>query len=286
MSDSSATHVADRGTVERDGFHLDWVREGQGTPLLIVGAERYYRRAFPQELRRHFEIVFCDLREWAPTPAGFDVSTITKDTFSDDIEAIRGASGLDRPVVMGHSHHGNIAIEYARRYPDRVRGAVSIAGSLPPGEIDLQDATTFFDRDASSERKAAHARNLATRHVPTAIKSSGDFVDMYVANGARMWYDPDFDSTPFWEGVDINLEVVAQMSQPQVYGIGQVEPVEVPTLIVLGRYDYGAHYYLWEGDRKAWPNLEVKVFDRSGHHPQTEQPDEFVAEIVAWAAGL
>src|SRR5215472_11510087 len=90
--------------------------------MMVLGASRFYPRYFPQALRDHFEIVFCDLRQWVRTPDGFDISAITLDTFSGDVDAIRQAAGLDRPVVAGQSQHGSIALEYARRYPDRVPG--------------------------------------------------------------------------------------------------------------------------------------------------------------------
>src|SRR5262245_38421908 len=71
------------GTVDRDGFQLAWVREGQGIPMLVLGASRFYPRYFPAAMRDHFDMVCCDLRQWVPTPDGFDIATITRDTFSD-----------------------------------------------------------------------------------------------------------------------------------------------------------------------------------------------------------
>jgi len=121
------------GTVDRDGFMLEWVREGHGFPMMVLGASRFYPRYFPQALRDHFEIVFRDLRKWVRTPDGFDISAITLDTFSGDVDAIRQAAGLDRPVVAGQSQHGSIALEYARRYPDRVRGVAAVAPVPPAG---------------------------------------------------------------------------------------------------------------------------------------------------------
>src|SRR5262252_3441229 len=102
--------MADHGIVDRDGFKLEWVREGSGIPLMVLGAARFYPRYFPQSLREHFEIVFCDLRQCVPTPEGFDVATITRDTFSEDIDAIRQAAGFDAPIVAGQSQHGALAL--------------------------------------------------------------------------------------------------------------------------------------------------------------------------------
>ena len=77
--------MADTGTVDRDGFMLRWVREGRGIPMMVLGETRVYPRYFPPPMREHFEIVFCDLRQWTPTPVGFNVSAITRDTFSEDV---------------------------------------------------------------------------------------------------------------------------------------------------------------------------------------------------------
>ena len=32
------------GSVDGDGFALEWVRDGSGVPMLIVGPPRYYQR--------------------------------------------------------------------------------------------------------------------------------------------------------------------------------------------------------------------------------------------------
>jgi len=114
--------MATSGSVERDGSKLDWVQVGGGIPMLIVGPPRHYQRVFPHDLRSTFDVVFANMRGFVPLPEGVDVTTINRDTFSDDIEAIRQAAGVVRPVVVGHSVVGKIVLEYARRYPDSVRG--------------------------------------------------------------------------------------------------------------------------------------------------------------------
>ena len=83
--------MPDSGTVDRDGFKLEWAREGTGIPMMVLGARHFYPRYFPSSLRERFEIAFCDLRQWVPTPLGFDIGTITLDTFSEDVDALRRA---------------------------------------------------------------------------------------------------------------------------------------------------------------------------------------------------
>jgi proline iminopeptidase len=275
---------ADAGIVDRDGFMLTWAREGRGLPMMVLGALRFYPRYFPRSLREHFEIVFCDLRQWVRTPDGFDIGTVDRDTFSEDVEALRKAAGLDRPIVVGQSQHGAIALEYARRFPGSVRGVVAIAAIPPAGSRDgLEAAADFFERDADADRKAAHRRNRETRRVPVSIETTEDFVDDYVADGATGWYDPTFDSSPLWEGVEVNLQVMDQVFEPEAFGGYQVEPLDVPVFLALGRYDYGIPYFVWDEPRKRFSNLRYRLYDKSGHHPPYEQPDEFTADLLEWA---
>ena len=273
------------GTVDCDGFQLAWVREGRGAPMLVLGASRFYPRYFPLAMRAHFDMVFCDLRQWVPTPDGFDVATITRDTFSDDIERVRAATRLDRPIVVGQSQHGYMALEYARRFPDRVRGVVVVA--VAPPSDDGDDRDSFFDRDASAERRAADARIRASYRIPDQVETSRDFIDRYLANDAYVWYDPEPDRHSYlWDGVEINRAVMEQVWADQAFGGFRLEPSGTPTFLALGRYDYFAPYYLWDRYHPLFSNLSSRLYERSAHQPPNEQPDEFTADIVDWARGV
>jgi proline iminopeptidase len=279
--------MTDVGTLDRDGFALQWAREGRGAEMLVVGSQHFYRRYFPQGLREHFDIVFCDSRQWATTPDGFDVTSITIDTFADDIEAARQAAGLRRPIVVGQSQHGAIALEYARLYPEHLRGVAAVA-AVPPvdGQQAMGSAAEFFRRDADAARLAAHKRNHATRRVPDVVRTSKDYADEIVANDAMNWYDPSFDSSSLWEGVDLNLDVVYQLFGDKALGGFRLDRLDVSTFLGLGRYDYGIPYYVWDEPKNRLTNVRYHQYDKSGHHPPYEQPDEFIADILDWAKGL
>jgi len=277
--------MADRGTVDRDGFELEWIREGSGTPLMVLGSHRFYRRYFPQSLRDHFEIVFCDLRQWAPTPDGFDVSTITLETVSEDIDALRQTAELDLPIVAGQSHHGALALAYGERFPQQVRGVAAIAAPPPSRDEEwLESRDEFFRRDADADRLAAHERNQAK--APTTEETTEDFIRAYVADSARCWYDPTFDCSELWEGVDPNMQVMDQVWAPPVLGGYAVEEYAIPVFLALGRYDYLVPYDAWDDVIPRLLNVQVKLYDRSAHQPPYEQPEEFSTDLLEWAATL
>jgi len=189
--------------------------------------------------------------------------------------------------VAGQSHHGAIALEYARRYPGSVRGVVAVAAVPPAGSGEgLEPAEDFFQRDAAPERLAAHAQNKAVRRVPTTVETSQDFIDQYVSNDAMGWYDFTFDCSPLWAGVEVNLPVMGQLFEPEGLGGYQVEALDVPVFLALGRYDYGIPFYLREQPKKRMSSLRYKLYEKNGHHPPYEQPDEFTADLVEWARSL
>jgi proline iminopeptidase len=278
--------VAASGTVDRDGFKLEWVREGSGLPMMVVGSRSFYPRYFPQRLRDHFEIVFCDLRQWVATPDGFDVTTMTRDTFSEDIDALREAVGFEGPIVAGQSQNGSLALEYARHSPQSVRGVAAIAAWPPPGSRDrLESAEDFFERDADAGRKAEHERRKAGGG-PASIETTQDFIAAFTSDDAQRWYDYTFDASALWEGVEVNIQGVSQVFSPAVLGGYRVQPLDVPVFLALGRYDYRWPYYVWDGPKRNFSNLTYRLYEKSAHHPPYEQPDEFVADIVEWAGTL
>jgi len=46
-------------------------------------------------------------------------------------------------------------------------------------------------------------RHGVTEDAPDEAFPGQNSIRVYVRNGPMQWYDPDFDSTPFWEGVEV-----------------------------------------------------------------------------------
>lgn len=122
-----------RGSVEIAGATLKYAVEGNGIPLLVLGSSIYYPRTFSEQLRESCAIVCADLPHFVPLGPKFNLACIGFDFYCECIEAIRADARLGRVVVVGHSHHGNVALEYARRHPGNVSHVVLIG--TPPVDI-------------------------------------------------------------------------------------------------------------------------------------------------------
>ena len=277
--------------VEVEGAHLRYRIEGDGQPCLVVGSSIYYPRVFSQDLREHLQLIFVDLRHFAASDPSFTPDRISVGTYADDIERVRQTLRLGDVVVMGHSIHGTIALEYARRYPEHVRGVVVIGA--PPRRSDDEPAPSdrLWEADASEERKEILARQLAelTPEVRATLSPADLFVRSYVANGPRYWYDPAYDCSWLWDGVVPNMPVIERLFGElfKTYDLPQgPAQITLPVLIAHGRYDYSAPYTLWEEHRHTLPRHTYALFERSSHTPPLEEPERFDQTLLAWVHGL
>lgn len=142
---------------ELDVRFLDW--GGDGAPILalhgLASSAHWYDIVAPL-LRDRFRIVAPDQRGHGQTtnaPSGYDWRTLSADLVGllDELE-------LDSVSVMGHSWGGNVAINFAANYPERVRNLVMIEGGYLNGRL-MPDATfeswahRVRPRDVSGDRE-------------------------------------------------------------------------------------------------------------------------------------
>lgn len=283
------------GIVAVSGTRLRYRIEGHGEPCLVVGSSVYYPRVFSQDLRRHLQLVFVDLRHFIDpqhflsADPSFSPHLISIDTYADDVERVRQALALGDVIVIGHSVHATVALEYARRYPEHVRGVVAIGGS--PSSDGLEAASDrYWEAEASEARKELLTRKRAelTPELRATLSSAALFVREYVAGGPALWYDPIYDASWLWEDVVPDMPVLERLGElfdPYDLAQGPVQ-ISVPVLIAQGRYEFGAPYSFWEEHRHKLPRHKLVVFDRSAHTPPLEEPEQFDQTLVGWLQGL
>ena len=278
---------SESGTIDAGGFTLQYLIEGSGPPTIVIGSALYYPRVFSKQLREHLRLVFLDHRGFARAPATIDPASFKLATVVDDIERARQALGLGRVMVIGHSGHSYMALEYGKRYPDNVSHVVmiGIAPDLSAGSVEA--AARYWSESVSPERKALFEANLQRlpdeelAHLPLSER----FITAYIRNGAKIWFDPKFDSTPLWEGVELNevFEHIWGEVFPAIDITESLDALERPVFLALGRYDFlVAPPSSWDRVRPSFKDLTVRVFERSGHTPQFEEAGLFDAELLGW----
>jgi proline iminopeptidase len=274
-------------TLRRGRSILEVRTEGRGRPVLVLGSSVYYPRTFSSALRERCRLIFADLPHFARVDADGPEAAYTLEGYLDDIEAIRSFVGIDRFVLLGHSHHGNIAVEYARRQADRVSHLVLVG--TPPADVPTTFSASeqYWQESASQERKAQLKRQRdALDSLPTSRLSEEDaFVAQYVADGPLHWYAPDFNATWLWRDVPIDMAALTAFKSFSTEGYDfprAAKDLRMPVLAVMGRHDYVVPHTLWNECKATFETLKWSLFERSGHTPQLEEPDRFDALLSDW----
>jgi len=281
----SAPSTADeRGTVKVAGFDVPYVIEGTGRPCIVYSLLEYHRRAFSDRFKHELRCAFVQARFAIPGAPADPAHPFTVDAAVEDLEAVRSALGMSRFVLVGHSIQGTVALAYALRYPQHVSHVISI-GSLPEVTEAFEVATgTYWDREATPERKAIDAEKRAalTKEVLATMTPSEAVVADIVADGAKRWYEPRFDERPLLSRDTFNAAVATQLFSSEYRLFRADEQVQPPTLLAVGRFDFVCPYTAWEPHRARFRDLTFVLFGRSGHTPQVEEAAAFDARVAAW----
>ncbi|MBO9542122.1 alpha/beta hydrolase [bacterium] len=278
----------ERGLVESDGFQLRYVIEGEGQPALVIGSAVYYPRTFSEQLRRHLRLVFVDHRGFAPGSTTTDTAAFSLDRLIEDVERVRQQLGLERMIVIGHSGHAFMALEYAKRYPEHVSHVVLIGAGPDYGEANSKAADRYFEDLVDAPRRAALERNLAL--LPAELEAAPErrFITFCIRLGARSWFDPDFDAAPLWEDVEVNMAMFDHVWGTVFRDIDITRGLETfdrPVFLGLGLYDFLVPpHYTWSPIRAKFKDLTVRLFAKSGHTPQLEEPEAFDTALLEWLA--
>lgn len=275
------------GEVTSDGFVLTYIVEGEGVPVVIIGSALYYQRLFSSQLKKNLQLIFIDHRGFAIPPDAYrSTADYELEVLLDDIELIRRTLGLNRFVVLGHSGHAFMALEYAKKYSQHVAGVVMIGVTPDYSPQTHQEADRFFNEQASPERKAFLAETM--QQLPDLIASDPDrrFVAYCLAAGPKSWYDYAFDARFLWEGVYTNMAMIDYVWGDVFRNIDctkNLDTLRVPVFLVLGQYDFlTGPVHLWDKVKTAFADIRIEVFARSAHAPQYEEADQFDQKLLAW----
>jgi proline iminopeptidase len=222
------------------------------------------------------QVVYLDLRDHGRSER-HDPAAWTFETCADDVRAFCDALDLVRPVVLGHSMGGIVALLYGARHPGHA-GALVLQSTM--ARFDLDRLTGGFRRFAGEEVAALAARDYAGDEV-----TDEEWARIFAAFGprrpspealARRLRNPDV-GTP---GMDRLRELDAVrdlrlVESPTLVCVGEcdpVTPVEAAREIVaalpagLGRLEVlaGAGHFPWlDAPERYWPLLREFVLGAS-----------------------
>lgn len=151
--------MRDRYLVSYDDVRIDTIRDGRGTPLVLLPSSSRDSEDFDDIAERLAARDFMVLR---PQPRGMLGSTgpltgITQHDFARDISAVIHHANAGPAIVCGHAYGNWVARTVAADFPNLVRGVVLAAASARTSAPELGAALTQAANNAlpDAERLAA-----------------------------------------------------------------------------------------------------------------------------------
>lgn len=275
----------DFDTIERDGYSFGYSIEGTGPTALVIGSALYYSRTFSSSLRNQLRLVFIDHRGFAQS-SDANIQSVSLDTILDDIEYIRKTLNLTNCIVIGHSGNGYMALEYAKKYPKQITHVALIGMGPNHSEASHHAANEYLCESVCPERKKILENNL--QHLPQQLEASPDrrFITFCLALGPRSWYEYAFDARPLWQGVHVNMPIIDHLWGNVFRDIDithGLNSFKKPIFLGLGKFDYlVAPFFIWFPLKDKFVNLTIKLFEKSSHTPQYEEPELFDVALLEW----
>ena len=260
---------------------------GKGYPLVLMhggpGADLYTLMSF-KPCADQFTLIFYDHR-CNGRSEGAEITSMTMENLTADADMLRQALGFEKWAVLGHSFGGNVALEYALRYPQNLSHLllVNSGGDFRWARENAPDvlAKRGFSPDIVE---------LARRHFNGQIEPNEMFSTLMKLGKA---YNP---YTSLWQLPHMLITGLRTKLQPEALIFGETQvlknwtvmdrlgEIKAPTLVLAGREDFIYPPEHQEELAAGIPHARLVLIDRAGHNPHDERPAEVIDAVKKFMA--
>lgn len=117
-------------------IQLHYSEQGQGQPLILLHGNGEDSSYFIHQLSHfssNYRIIAIDTRGHGKSPRGDKPFTIKQ--FAEDLNDFMNKKGIAKAILLGFSDGGNIALEFALKYPEKVDKMIVDGANLFPSGV-------------------------------------------------------------------------------------------------------------------------------------------------------
>ena len=115
---------------------LNFIEQGQGQPMVLLhgnGEDSSYFVHQIAHFSKSYRVIAIDTRGHGQSPRGEKPFAIKQ--FAEDLKDFLDAINIAKVVILGFSDGGNIALEFALKYPERVEKLILNGANLFPSGV-------------------------------------------------------------------------------------------------------------------------------------------------------
>ncbi len=264
-----------------NGIRLHYTIRGSGPALIAIsGGPGFDARAWDDFAKIDQFVTVIQLH-----PRGSGLSAPASNgayllpDYASDIEELRKHLKLDKPIVMGWSHGGMIAQQFAFTYPDSLSKLILKDTAAYFGEFlsdveasvtEFKDQPWYADSLAALKQEWANdyqtdedMARLWTRESKFYFKHYGQREDAYNQRIAHL----PIRVAP--------LRTFNEKEAPTMDLRPRLKQIKLPTLVIVGRHDFITNVAMAEEMVKHIPHARLEIFEDSGHFALIEEPEKF-----------
>ncbi len=266
---------------------FEYVAQGRGPATLLVhpggpGLTYHYLRGLLRLANSNLRVILFNPRgvghSWKPrSPSEYTIPAM-----AEDVEAIRKALKITELHLFGYSAGGFVALEYAHRHQNRL---TSLLLSATAGSAEEVRQSNRMALGVAPPKLRALIRELTRARAFDSTEYQRLSDQVFEPFQTRFFKGTSTD----WKATKLSTEVYRAMmtrSGDEFAVDGTIarwdgrkyySKIEVPTLVVVGRYDFFLNPSIEMAERIEPAHL--RVLQHSSHRMILEQPTEFLGTI-------
>ena len=253
------------------------------SPYWGVGSDLYLN-TLAKHLSQKFTVVFYDVRGSGLSEGPSNIEGFKFEDYASDLEALRKHFRAPRVYLAGHSAGGQIIIDYAARYPDRVERLLVFDSVLFQGSESYTSYQQQWMQNVAVHQSWWHdfVRGSEALRGVNKETSPEELVDLLADVVQPHFYAYENYKTfvsQWRQDPEKRVNVLAYLA----FAGGQLRPdlrptarkVSAPTTIVVGAYDQATPVQEARLLHEAIHDSKLYVVSDAGHFPWIENPEGF-----------
>jgi proline iminopeptidase len=266
-------------------------------PIVIIhggpGGNNYvFERTIGPYLENFTTVIYYEQRGCGRSDAPIDIEAYSIPLLLSDLEDLCNELGVKKIIPLGYSFGGELALEFAIAFPNRVEKIIAQAPSIfSEHKRILFTQIHGFEKIADEDNKEKIREIInSTSDVEEKCSRIWDFVDTktvdrflfhnakYAQLNRNLWHESELYNT--------GLMMKALLKEKnQTSLMDNLSAIKVPVLIITGLYDKNVGVDLNRDIASKISQCNFMIFDKSAHFPDIEETEKYsnvVKEFVLY----